>query len=205
MDEVNNLSANAEQINSDSGVKVTESTPTSKNSWRLITSLIILTSLIGFLVYSVVQNTIFRKDCGIDFTVRGTGMIPNYKDGDKVCVAEVVESTELKRGDVVIAELNAQDTIMKRVVGLPGEEVSFSKGELHINSQKLDEAGYIPSGLKTFKSSENNPEEEIMDARLENKQFYLLGDNRPESKKDSRSVGAVSRDKIKYVVTKKVS
>ena len=52
-----------------------------------------------------------------------------------------------ERGDIVTfwdEELNK--VLVKRVVGLPGETLSFKNGYTYVNGEKLDES-YLPTGI----------------------------------------------------------
>jgi signal peptidase I len=70
------------------------------------------------------------------------------------------------RGDVVLARYN-RELIVKRVVGLPGEEVALKQGQLYINGRAMaEEQPLEPGGLA------------ISRGRLLEGKFALLGDNR---------------------------
>ncbi len=55
-----------------------------------------------------------------------------------------------QRGDIVNFYQKDEDTIMvKRVIGLPGETVSFEDDQVHINGKKLDESAYLDDDVLT--------------------------------------------------------
>ena len=79
-----------------------------------------------------------------------------------------------ERGDVVTFWSDEMDKLLvKRVVGLPGDKVSFSGGYVYINGQKLDEPYLNKEGSSV---SVNNAEFTVPEGCL-----FFLGDNRLNS------------------------
>lgn len=76
-----------------------------------------------------------------------------------------------QRGDIVMFyQQDEKETMVKRVIGLPGETVSFVGGRVYINGEPLDESAYLDDSVrtdcdeKTFKVPEDS--------------YFMLGDNR---------------------------
>ena len=101
----------------------------------------------------------------------------------------------LRRGDVAVFERpgGRGDIYIKRVVGLPGEDLRVAGGRVFLDGELLEE-NYIqgsdgpePRNADGAEGQEwfNGPEE-----------YFLLGDNRADSN-DSRAFGPVPADLIK--------
>ena len=117
------------------------------------------------------------------YVVRGSSMEPSLLDGDVLLVRSL--NRALHRGDVVIVELpNSSETRwqIKRVVGLPDDQVSFEDGLLRINGEHHQEPYLfgLPADLETTSRSWTVGSEECI----------VLGDNRAHST-DSREFGPV--------------
>ncbi len=111
-------------------------------------------------------------------------MRPTYATGDLLIVDKwAYHWAEPVRGEIVVAH-HWRDLIIKRVVGLPGEEVAVVGGSLFINGARTEE---------TYKRMPGNLE--ISAGRLAVGKFALLGDNRQLA--GSQIVHAVvSKDEI---------
>lgn len=145
------------------------------------------------------------------FFVQGASMEPNFDDGDYLIINElgykqteigfgdvdlfkVGSFKEFQRGDVVVFRYpkNPSQFFIKRVIGLPGEQVKVENGKVTIYNKEnpqgtlLDEKQYLPAGLVTNGAVER---------KLSEDEYFVMGDNRQFSH-DSRAWGAVNKDKI---------
>ena len=97
---------------------------------------------------------------------------------------EYVLSTKLKeapkRGDLVIFTNTEKNIdVVKRVIGLPNENVSSSEGAIIINSEKIDDEW--SQGLT----------DDFVSDELGNDEIFVLGDQRSISTSDSRTLGPI--------------
>jgi len=109
---------------------------------------------------------LLRWQFGLTF-VLGESMAPTFGTGDLLLLnREAYRNTDPERGDIVVARQRT-GLIVKRVVGLPGEEVEVNRGDLYVNQRKVAEPYPVEPG--TLK---------IEKGRLPEAKFALLGDNR---------------------------
>lgn len=121
--------------------------------------------------------------------IKGDSMQPNFPDGEFLLADKVTYRLRTpKRGDVIVfqAPVAPDEEYIKRIIGLPGENVKILGGKVYINDKLLDES-YLKSTLVTGPGNFAKEGEEI---KVPSNYFFVLGDNRPASS-DSRSWGFV--------------
>ncbi len=136
--------------------------------------------------------------------VEGQSMMPKLHDQDRIFVNKFIyplrewmgDKEPIKRGDIVVLLFpdDPSKSYIKRVVGLPGEEVSVENGKLYINGVQIDEPYLDPEYLS--QDSMQNPEF----GRVKAHHYFVLGDNRRNSS-DSRYWGQVPE---KYIYGKAI-
>ncbi|AYW50581.1 signal peptidase I [Tetragenococcus halophilus] len=132
----------------------------------------------------------------IPMPVQGSSMEDTVSQGDMVLVERL---SSVKRFDVVVFNLPDGSTYVKRVIGLPGESVSYKDDQLYINDKKVAEP-FLEDNLHSDDESAPYTHdfdfEELMGVKkLGKDSYFVIGDNRRLSK-DSRSFGAISEDEI---------
>ncbi len=121
--------------------------------------------------------------------VDGASMLPTLTNGELVIVNKLAYRLgEPSRGDIIVFHfpVDPSQEFIKRVIGLPGDQVSIHKGAILINGQRLDEP-YLP--VTTNYDGDWTVGED---------QLFVLGDNRNNSL-DSHNWGTVPMD---YVIGK---
>ena len=117
--------------------------------------------------------------------VLGPSMSPGLKDKDVVVVIKLFRS--IKVNDLVVFEYKDTKNLIKRVIGLPGDEVKIKNGILYVNGEVREE---------DYVLDENNTKILNKDfGVVPDNEYLLLGDNRDNSL-DSRTIGFVDKKKI---------
>mgnify|MGYP001171175896 CR=1 FL=1 len=129
------------------------------------------------------------------FRIPSESMVPTLEMGDRVLVNKLsYDAHDLNRGDVVVfsrpenlpAGPDEPEDLIKRVIGLPGDELLTKDGQLYVNGKLLEEP-YLPEGTPTYGIDQTLtvPEGKIL----------VLGDNR-ENSSDGRVFGPIAEDTI---------
>jgi signal peptidase I len=140
----------------------------------------VLTILIFLAIRVVVQN----------FRIEGQSMEPTLHAGQYLIVNKAVYWLHPpERGDIIVFEYpkSPDRDFIKRVIGLPGEEVEIRDGAVYINGKRLYEPYIRAPSRRSFGPRVVGPDE-----------YFVRGDNRPNSS-DSRTWGMLPR---KYIIGK---
>ncbi len=123
------------------------------------------------------------------FFVRGQSMDPNFANGDYLIIDEITYRFRgPERGEVIVFRYpqDPSNRFIKRVIGLPGEEIKIKDGEITIDGGDILDEKYLPDDLTTSGD---------IHIILENNEYFVLGDNRPYSF-DSRRFGPLLEEFI---------
>lgn len=132
--------------------------------------------------------------------VKGSSMEPNFNHGDLVFINKLSTSIgSPDYGDVVICRLEDESThenIIKRVIGLPGDEINIQENEddeevydLYVNGTLVDEP-FLGEPMMT-KGNIDYPFKVPEDC------YFVMGDNRNASSDSRRkSIGPIHKDDL---------
>ena len=161
-----------------------EEMPAKEDRWANVKSILrevvetaILTLVIFLMVRMAFQN----------FRIEGHSMETNLHNGQFLIVNKLVYYLHPpQRGDVVVfhSPQSPRKDFIKRVVGLPGEEVEMVDGEVYVEGIPVHEAYIANPGNRSW-----GPEV------VGEFEYFVLGDNRSNSS-DSRSWGMLDGDAI---------
>jgi len=152
--------------------------------WETIKVVIISLTIILPIRYYLVQP----------FFVKGASMESSFEDGDYLLIDEIsYRFSEPARGDVIVFRYpeDRSQFFIKRIIGLPGETIEIKNNKViiynadHVNGFILSES-YLDANQETLGN---------MLMRLDDNEYFVLGDNRLQSS-DSRRWGPVNRTLI---------
>ncbi|QGQ44598.1 signal peptidase I [Metabacillus sediminilitoris] len=146
------------------------------------------------LVAILLKNLIF-----VEYKVEGVSMQPTYEEGRLLSINKLgVYFTPLKRFDIVVFyPPNSDEIYVKRVIGLPGDEIHYKDDQLYVNNKAVNEP-FLPlkDNSNVTKLTGNFTLEEITnDIKIPKGYIFVIGDNRLQSR-DSRHFGLVKMDDV---------
>lgn len=150
-------------------------------------------------------------------SVDGHSMDPTLADGERLIV---LRTAKIDRFDIVVAkekEGSKTKEIVKRVIGLPGDTITYKDDVLYVNGKKTSEP-YLDKYQKAFEDDDlqdiysyNTLFQQLAEnsdafttakdgsteftIKVPKNQYFLLGDDRIVSK-DSREVGSFKKSAI---------
>lgn len=140
---------------------------------RELVETVLLTLVIFFMIRFAIEN----------YRIEGYSMEPNFHDGQFLLVNKINYLIgHPQRGDVIVfrypySQPNNPKNYIKRIIGLPGEKVQVTNGKVYVNDVRMDEPFPFNHAAYDWGPVTVGPDE-----------YFVLGDNRPESS-DSHSWG----------------
>lgn len=122
------------------------------------------------------------------FEIKEASMSPGLESGDWVVAKR--RSTPPARGDIVVFDdpTGTGMNLVKRVIGIAGEQVGIDNGRVTIDGSVL--ADRWAEGVTAPDGQWDVPEGHI----------WVLGDNRSASKSDSRLYGSIPAESVQWQV-----
>lgn len=171
----------------------------------------------GFFLLFLTVFLLSRWFIWFPVTVEGHSMDPTLANKEKLIV---IKTADINRFDMVVAnevENGAKKQIVKRVVGLPGDTITYKNDKLFVNGKETKET-YLADYQQRYQKDKlqktyayNSYFQSLAQAsnaftqdtsgntnftvKVPQGHYYLLGDDRIVSK-DSRSVGTFKKETI---------
>ena len=135
-------------------------------------------------VYIIIAVVIIRTFIVTPAIVSGASMDNTLEDGQLVIVNKFIYNfKDINRFDIVVVKNKEdKDKIIKRVIGLPNEEIEYVDNVLYINGKEV-KAEFKFEDTNNFKTITKEGE------------YFVMGDNRGVSK-DSRVLGNFTEKEI---------
>ncbi|PTQ84446.1 type I signal peptidase [Trichococcus patagoniensis] len=152
---------------------------------------LILSVAIAFVLFVVIRTYLFYP-----FQVVGDSMVPTLETGDRLILNKLAE---VDRFDIVVfpAPDGTDEEYVKRIIGLPGDEITYFQDELYINGEKVAE--HYLEALKEVSDQALTGDFTLFsltgEATVPEDMYFVLGDNRSVSK-DSRVFGFIPAAQI---------
>ena len=134
-----------------------------------------LKTIFAFVLYIVFRNDnkSFRA-----YEIKEESMKPALLPNEFVLASKLKDIPV--RGDIVIFNNNEKNIdVVKRVIGLPGEEVESQEGSILINSERINDPW-----AKSFV-------DDFVKVQLRDDEIFVLGDQRTLSSSHSRTLGTI--------------
>ena len=135
--------------------------------------------------YIIILIVVILLKCFVVTPIRvnGTSMIPTLHPKDIMILNKTAYyNKNPKRFDIVVVDLE-DEKIIKRVIGLPGEEIEYHNNTLYINGKKVKE-NINKVDTDDYKSG-----------KIPKDSYLVLGDNRKGSY-DGRMFGFIKKKQI---------
>ena len=170
----------------ETGVSPEERRPSKKGGGFLEFVIIVLIAFA--LVFGFVRPFVVEA-----FYIPSESMVPTLEISDRVFVNKFIyRFHEPERGDIVVFKSvegsgeGGQEDLIKRVVGVAGDEVSVQDGVLFVNGERQKE----PYVNKEFRDDSSYGPTTVPEGKI-----FVMGDNRANSR-DSRFFGPVPFENV---------
>lgn len=140
-------------------------------------------------VIIILVVVLIRTFIATPIMVSGDSMRPNFHDGEVLIEKKIgYNGKNIERFDIVVIK-DGNDEIIKRIIGLPYEHISYKNNKLYVNDELVQE------DFKFNDTADFNLEEICTCSNIPDGKYLVLGDNRPISK-DSRIIGLIDEKDI---------
>ncbi len=135
-------------------------------------------------IFVIIAVLLIKEFIITPIKVNGNSMNDTLKNNDIMILDKIsYRFTAIKRFDIVVIKTH-NEFIIKRVIGLPGDTVTYKNNQLYINGEEVQE-NFKPKKTEDF----------ILEEKIPENYYFVLGDNRPDSL-DSRYIGFIKKEDI---------
>jgi len=142
--------------------------------------------VISFIIVTVLTTWFIKP-----IRVKGESMYPTLEDGSLAISGIISMNNGIERFDVVTVYQEYKDQyLIKRVIGLPNDIIEFKNDDLYINNELVEQTFLSEEYVSEYDQFTND-----FKIVLTDNQYFLMGDNRPNSS-DSRVYGPFEIEQI---------
>ncbi|MCZ0703949.1 signal peptidase I [Natronobacillus azotifigens] len=135
------------------------------------------------IIYILMRSFVFSTA-----VVVGDSMFPTIKNNQKIITNTLIYSfNEPSRGEVIVIDRD-EKVYIKRIIGLPGETISIINQQLYIDGIPYQQT--FITDAQSFRTHDVNP------IKIPDGYYYVIGDNRRNSRDSRNSLGFVSKKNI---------
>lgn len=131
--------------------------------------------------------------------VDGQSMMPTLQNEDRLIVNKIGYTIgKPDRFDIVVFHATEDKDYIKRVIGIPGDSISYVNDVLYINGEQVDEPyldEYKETSFGLPFTGDFTLEDYTNQAVVPEGHIFVLGDNRQHSK-DSRHIGFIPYERV---------
>lgn len=151
------------------------------------------------LLIAVILAAIIRTFLFAPIVVDGLSMMPTLHNQDRMIVNKFsYRIGDPNRFDIIVFHAPEGKDYIKRIIGLPGDEIEYKDDTLYVNGKAYEESYLEEYKKAVIDGPLTEPftlEEKIGRKKVPEGQLFVMGDNRRYSK-DSRHIGTVPMEKV---------
>ncbi|MET3616867.1 signal peptidase I [Peptoniphilus olsenii] len=149
-------------------------------------------SEIKYIIFAIILAFAIKTFLFNFVKVNQSSMFPTLENGDIIIANSLYRWRDNKnRGDIIVfkSPIEKNKLYIKRIIALPGEEITIKNGNIYIDDNLYSEA-YFHNKPNTLSEKET--------WKLSENEYFVLGDNRsPNGSIDSREFGPIGENVIK--------
>ncbi|MBD1380629.1 signal peptidase I [Metabacillus arenae] len=156
----------------------------------------LISAVCGLVLVITVKNLIF-----VQYTVDGVSMQPTIKEGKELRINRLSHRLNpIERFDIVVFySPEKKESVVKRVIGVPGDEIVYKDDQLFVNGERVKEPFLKSIKEKQIEGSKLTGnftlQETTGKTHVPKDHLFVIGDNRLKSY-DSRHFGFIKEDRV---------
>ncbi|HYK72585.1 MAG TPA: signal peptidase I [Pseudoneobacillus sp.] len=152
-----------------------------------------LISWMKSIIFALAIVFICRQFIFSPVTVQGESMLPTFEDDNKIIVSKM---SKIEHFDMIVFHApDSEENYIKRVIGLPGDQIEMKNDQLIINGKVYKEMYLSQNRQLASQNGMDRLTEDFGPITVPKDQYFVMGDNRLYSK-DSRIFGTISSKSI---------